>query len=266
MTSTRQVISSSAVPRGLPSSIGASGSKSPTSAPSSRPAAIRRASSVRFIVASSSRGRRAASSAARCTRWCTLHVVGVAVVAVPVVADQDVGLLLVEDVGQAAGRFVEIGAVQGVLGVVLLPAAHAGVGVPEPDDPIAGPGPRPTPRPRDVGTRRPSRPRRGRPGPRRGPRWSRRRRPPGRPGRWRAPSRPTSATPRRRDGRGRRRSWSRAASQKRADARFCRPRSTRGSSLPTAAKSPIRCSRAGCARLRRYAGPASTRRSKASST
>jgi hypothetical protein len=52
----------------------------------------------------------------------------------------------------------------------------------------------------------------------------------------------------------------RAATQKSAEARFCRPRSTRGSSLPTAANSPIRCSRAGpgrrrpCADQRRPAG------------
>ena len=39
-------------------------------------------------------------------------MVGVAVAAVPVVADDDVGVLLVEDRGEPAGRLVEVGPVQ----------------------------------------------------------------------------------------------------------------------------------------------------------
>src|SRR4029077_13811842 len=63
-----------------------------------------------------------------------LEVVRVAVVAVPVVPDQHVGVLLVEDGGQLLRDHVDVGAVHRPLGVVLVPAAHAGVGVAEPHD------------------------------------------------------------------------------------------------------------------------------------
>lgn len=63
-----------------------------------------------------------------------LDVVGVAVAAVPVVADEDVGVLLVEDRGEAAGGLVELGTVEGPVPGVVLPAGHAGVDVAEPGD------------------------------------------------------------------------------------------------------------------------------------
>jgi len=63
------------------------------------------------------------------------HVVGMSVVAVPVVADQGVGVLLVEDVGESASRLVGIGVHEGARSVVLRPAGHPGVVVAEPFHP-----------------------------------------------------------------------------------------------------------------------------------
>lgn len=63
-------------------------------------------------------------------------VVGVAVAAVPVVADDRVGVLLVEDGGH---RVTDGGGVrheQGVRGGVGLPAGHARVGEAQPDEPV----------------------------------------------------------------------------------------------------------------------------------
>ena len=57
-----------------------------------------------------------------------LDVVGVAVPAMPVVTDDDVGGLFVEDVGEPLARFGEVGAVERLLASVLLPPHHAGVG------------------------------------------------------------------------------------------------------------------------------------------
>src|SRR5699024_4317007 len=62
------------------------------------------------------------------------QVVGVAVVAVGVVADQDVGVLAVEDPGEAGGGVVGVGPVQAPRVVVLGPAGHAGVAVAQPVD------------------------------------------------------------------------------------------------------------------------------------
>ena len=71
-TSTSQVISSSGVPSGLPSSIGSSGFQSQSETPAARASSNIRVMAVRFMVDSSSRGVRRASGAARCTRWWTL--------------------------------------------------------------------------------------------------------------------------------------------------------------------------------------------------
>ena len=64
-----------------------------------------------------------------------LDVVGVAVAAVPVVADHDVGALLIEDLGEPARGLLEVCEVEGARVVVLLPPGHAGVGVAEPGHP-----------------------------------------------------------------------------------------------------------------------------------
>jgi hypothetical protein len=64
-----------------------------------------------------------------------LDVVGVPVTAVPVVADRDVGALLVEHGREPRGGLLEGCHGEGALVRVLLPAAHPGVGVAEPDDP-----------------------------------------------------------------------------------------------------------------------------------
>ena len=53
-----------------------------------------------------------------------LDVIGMAVVAVEVIADDDVRSDLVEDRGQSPARLVGAGGVEGALGVVLDPAVH----------------------------------------------------------------------------------------------------------------------------------------------
>ena len=65
-----------------------------------------------------------------------LDVVRVAVAAVPVIADDDIGALLVEQLGQTGGGLVEVGLVERPGVLVLLPAGHARVGVAEPDHPV----------------------------------------------------------------------------------------------------------------------------------
>ena len=52
-------------------------------------------------------------------------MVGMAIAAVPVVADDDVGVLLVENVGETTSRFVEGCSLEDAVGVVLCPAGHS---------------------------------------------------------------------------------------------------------------------------------------------
>jgi len=65
-----------------------------------------------------------------------LHVVGVPVAAVPVVADGDVGVLLVEEGREAGSGLVDRGGGEGAVVRVLVPARHPRVGVPEPRHPV----------------------------------------------------------------------------------------------------------------------------------
>ena len=139
-----------------------------------------------------------------------LDVVGVAVAAVPVVADDDVGVLLVEHCREAGRGLVDRCRREGALVRVLLPPGHAGVLVAEPRDPVQPDRCRRRLGLAGAGDRPPSHPGPGPRGPRRGRRaWRRRRRRDG-PRRRHEPSTRRSARPRRRGGRGGRRSWTSA--------------------------------------------------------
>ena len=102
LTSTRQWIADSGSPRGFPSSIGWSGSHSSAfGSPAAFAASARRRTASRFIVDSSTSGG-AGPAGTPVQHGVHLDVVGVPVAAVPVVADGDVGALLVEQAANLA--------------------------------------------------------------------------------------------------------------------------------------------------------------------
>ena len=138
MTSTARVSSASAMPNGLPSSaapFGVEVAPRAIGAPASRAIAIMRTMWSRFMVASNTFGVPGQFGGTMTDRV-DLDVIGVAVVAVPVVDREHVGVLLAQDVGQPFGGLVERRLQERLGIVVLLPPGHAAVLVAEPHDAV----------------------------------------------------------------------------------------------------------------------------------
>ena len=141
-TSTTSVSSSSVMPIGLPSSIGPSGSKSRVRSellaglPRHRHLALDLVAVHRRLEhpqAGQVGGHHLLGAAADLV---DLDVIGMAVVAVPVVDGQHVGPLLAQDRRQPLSGLVDVGLPERLLVEVRLPAGHPRVGVAQPHEPV----------------------------------------------------------------------------------------------------------------------------------
>ena len=123
MTSTARLSSASGVPSGLPSSIGPFGSNSCSG--SGLGISSRLADHEVAVHRRLEPSGRAGEVGGPVPDAVHLDVVGVAVVAVPVVEHDDVGLLLAQDRRQPLAGLVDVGPAERTGIVVLLPARHA---------------------------------------------------------------------------------------------------------------------------------------------